>query len=73
MKMILALDEKITKKLRLDPERKFWFGVASVIAHTGDSWSCNLRLHRGYMELIGWHYVNYLLSLKLGESTVGHP
>ncbi len=37
---ILTRDYKITQQLRIDPERKVLWKIATIFAHSGDSWYC---------------------------------
>jgi len=69
MKKILALDEKITQKLRLNPENKVAYKIASLLAHSGDSWWWLLGLFLIWLVSLifspDWHYIAGVLAFSL--------
>ena len=69
MKRLIELDEKITSRLRIDPQRKFWFALASFVAHSGDSWYWLAGLLIVWLVNIflsdRWHYIAGVLALSL--------
>lgn len=69
MEKMLILDEKLTKKMRIDPERKVLFQVASFVAHTGDSWYWLAGLLivwiAGMFLSDQWHYISGVLAFCL--------
>jgi undecaprenyl-diphosphatase len=69
MKKLIELDDKLTKSLRIDPGKVFWFKMASFVAHTGDSWYWLAGLF--IVWLVGifandeWHYISGVLAFSL--------
>lgn len=70
MKKLIELDHQLTRALRLEPEKKFWFQLASIIAHTGDSWYWLAGLLVVWLWGIfannhQWHYIAGVLAFSL--------
>ena len=69
MKKILALEERITKKFRLKPENKAAYSIASLLAHSGDSWWWLLGLFLVWLTTFffspRWHYIAGVLAFSL--------
>jgi membrane-associated phospholipid phosphatase len=69
MKKLIAVDEKLTTMLRIDPEKELWFKLASIIAHTGDSWYWLAGLFVIWLASIfvsdQWHYIAGVLAFSL--------
>ena len=69
MEKILAFDEKITQKLRLNPDNKVAYRIAYILAHSGDSWWWLLGLFLVWLVTLffspRWHFIAGVLAFSL--------
>jgi membrane-associated phospholipid phosphatase len=69
MDKILAFDVKISQKLRLNPDNKVAYRIASLLAHSGDSWWWLLGLLIVWLATLFyspfWHYIAGVLAFSL--------
>jgi undecaprenyl-diphosphatase len=64
---LLALDHRLTARLRLPPHQKGWWPLAVILAHSGDSWLWMAGVMA--LWLFGspqWHRTAALLAIAVG-------